>query len=240
MEPKDFQLATANRIFELFKNGQNRILLSDEVGLGKTIVAKTVIELLSKWWQDKHKKPFRVVYICSNANIANQNARALGIDNAIDVSESRLSMQHLRLFQESRRKKGSVLLIPLTPSTSFSMKGDRGNKNERALLFVLLCTLSQFRKKTKELNFFMRVKKINDWDDLVSKYKTEIENCDENGCNYLNKVNSYLTKNKNLNEEIIPSILKILRPGKIKYNDKASKNLINQIRNIFTIFCNLW
>ena len=42
MIAKDFQEATANRIVDLFKAGHNRVLLADEVGLGKTIVAKTV------------------------------------------------------------------------------------------------------------------------------------------------------------------------------------------------------
>ena len=32
---KDFQQATAERIIEIFKSGQKRVLLSDEVGLGK-------------------------------------------------------------------------------------------------------------------------------------------------------------------------------------------------------------
>ena len=37
MIPKDFQEATAERIFEIFRDeGQNHILLADEVGLGKT------------------------------------------------------------------------------------------------------------------------------------------------------------------------------------------------------------
>jgi type I site-specific restriction endonuclease len=44
MIAKDFQEATANRIVELFRQGHNRVLLADEVGLGKTIVAKTVVE----------------------------------------------------------------------------------------------------------------------------------------------------------------------------------------------------
>ena len=42
---KDFQMATAERILEIFRSGQKRVLLSDEVGLGKTIMARTVIEM---------------------------------------------------------------------------------------------------------------------------------------------------------------------------------------------------
>ena len=42
---KDFQQATAERIIEIFKSGQKRVLLSDEVGLGKTMMARTVVEM---------------------------------------------------------------------------------------------------------------------------------------------------------------------------------------------------
>ena len=34
---KDFQQATVNRIDHLYRNGRKRILVSDEVGLGKTL-----------------------------------------------------------------------------------------------------------------------------------------------------------------------------------------------------------
>ena len=45
----DFQKATARHIFNLFTNSRNprrRVLLADEVGLGKTIVAKSVVSLM--------------------------------------------------------------------------------------------------------------------------------------------------------------------------------------------------
>lgn len=40
---KDFQRATVERVFELYKSGQSRVLVADEVGLGKTLIAKGVI-----------------------------------------------------------------------------------------------------------------------------------------------------------------------------------------------------
>lgn len=46
-EIKDFQCATAERILHIYKNlGHRRVLLADEVGLGKTYVAKQVINLI--------------------------------------------------------------------------------------------------------------------------------------------------------------------------------------------------
>ena len=40
---KDFQKETVNRVIELYKSGRNRVLIADEVGLGKTVVARGVI-----------------------------------------------------------------------------------------------------------------------------------------------------------------------------------------------------
>ena len=81
MIPKDFQEATAQRIFEIFRDeGQNHILLADEVGLGKTIIASDVIRKVSEWHRiEKNDNFFKVIYICSNINIASQNCRKLGI-----------------------------------------------------------------------------------------------------------------------------------------------------------------
>ena len=104
MRPKDFQKAAINRICEIFSTGvQNKVLLADEVGLGKTIVARGVIETLAQKHHSVNAEPFRVVYICSNANIANQNAEKLGVPkkDCLKVSESRLSMQHLKILQRT-------------------------------------------------------------------------------------------------------------------------------------------
>lgn len=40
---KDFQRATVERIFNLFTSGRSRVLVADEVGLGKTLIARGVI-----------------------------------------------------------------------------------------------------------------------------------------------------------------------------------------------------
>jgi len=46
---KDFQRATVERIDSLFRNGQKRVLVADEVGLGKTLIARGVIAKLRKY-----------------------------------------------------------------------------------------------------------------------------------------------------------------------------------------------
>ena len=133
MEPKDFQNNSAERIVELFQSGQNRVLLADEVGLGKTIVARAVVKKMHG--QAKAKgKPFKVIYVCSNQGIIQQNAHKLGIDEVVPLSESRLSMQHKTLYQNQDKD----YLIPITPATSLEQTNGSGNANERALIFLLI------------------------------------------------------------------------------------------------------
>ena len=104
---KDFQRATVDRCFEVFRSGQNRILVADEVGLGKTLVAKGLIARLASWHKDeKADNLFKVVYICSNQSIASQNIQKLYNGATVDgVSDTRLSMQHLKIFEQENDEK---------------------------------------------------------------------------------------------------------------------------------------
>ena len=66
MAAMDFQKATADRIISLFTDmdhPRSRVLLADEVGLGKTIVAKEVLSLMREWRKSVNDDFFRVVYI---------------------------------------------------------------------------------------------------------------------------------------------------------------------------------
>lgn len=40
---KDFQRATVERVEYLFRHNQNRVLVADEVGMGKTLIARGAI-----------------------------------------------------------------------------------------------------------------------------------------------------------------------------------------------------
>ena len=97
---KDFQRATVNRIDELYRSGQRRVLVSDEVGLGKTLIARGTVAKMATLRKEEGDDLFKVVYICSNAAIANQNLQKLRITNEAQTesaSTSRLSMQHLSI-----------------------------------------------------------------------------------------------------------------------------------------------
>lgn len=236
--PKDFQLASAERILEVFKSGQKRVLLADEVGLGKTVVASKVIKLVGEWHRidpdilDKH---FKVVYVCSNANIANQNARTLGVDDTLDISESRLSMQHLPIYQKAGKDHAYEQLIPLTPSTSFSMTLGCGNQRERALIYVLLSRLEVFALHKKELNRFMQMNAGKWWNWYVNYYEGEVIKCDANGSDYLAEMLPALESilKREDNADVVSGIFGILIGETCDYICKESKILINRLRRIF-------
>ena len=135
---KDFQQATVNRIDQLFREDKHkitRVLVSDEVGLGKTLIAKGTVAKMALLRHEEKDDLFRVVYVCSNATIADQNLKKLRItaDTILDDSySSRLSMQHLNIFKQENSPdvlKKYIQLIPITPSTIL-----RGSKRQALFL----------------------------------------------------------------------------------------------------------
>ena len=78
-EAKEFQIATADRIETIFRGGkQKRVLLADEVGLGKTIIAREVIDRVRQIRSEVKDDMYRVVYVCSNYNTPRYSDNRLG------------------------------------------------------------------------------------------------------------------------------------------------------------------
>ena len=246
MIAKDFQEATANRIVELFKSGHKRVLLADEVGLGKTIVAKTVVEKTGVWRKENNKPDYVVVYICSNAGIANQNCGKLGIDKQyrVSISEGRLSMQHIML--EEFMQNSNVRLIPMTPATSFQMKSGAGIAPERALAFCLMDECRMIGSYAEEFSLLMRTCFIADkqsWDWYVSRQRDRIYQLN-NKKQYLAAMKERLQKTykEDLIKEVKSACRKIRKKKRLCKTDgkidkiipwQQQKNLINRIRYWF-------
>lgn len=158
---KDFQQATVCHIDKLYRSGQKRILVSDEVGLGKTLVAQGTVAKLTKLRLEEEDQLFKVVYICSNAAIARQNLNKLRITKELDPEEtgsSRLSMQHLNIFRQENDEKllrNYIQLIPLTPDTSFRITSGTGSVEERALMHAILKRLPEIQNYRKTLEIIM-------------------------------------------------------------------------------------
>lgn len=232
---KDFQLATAKRIIEIFKSGQKRVLLSDEVGLGKTIMARTVVEMAKSLPGVETDGVYRVVYVCSNQNIIQQNTRNLGIpkEDIMQIQDSRLSMQHLilqerKMLQESKRGIGlPQQLIPLTPSTSFSVTGGPGNAYERALIFAIIKDMEEFSSHKRRLSYLLKTsnKGQENWDVLVADYCKRVELCGED---YKNSIVKLLRENK-VYSNSLESIKECIEGG----NKEMPSWMINKLRIAF-------
>ena len=142
-EPKGFQLATAEAALETLtrKDGPRRFLVADEVGLGKTVVARTIISELIK----RRRRPLVVFYVSSNLNIAHQNRAKLLelLPTEAEQKEASASADRLTLAANPRNRPTheKLHLYTLTPDTSVPMyrrRGGFGRLEERALIFRLL------------------------------------------------------------------------------------------------------
>ncbi len=197
---KDFQQATVNRIDQLYRDGQKRVLVSDEVGLGKTLVARAMIAKMALLRREEGDNLFKVVYICSNAAIAGQNLQRLRITREARIestSSSRLSMQHLNIFEQENDvelHKSFIQLIPLTPDTSFRMASGEGTVSERALMFAFLRRLPELSNYIPELEVAMKDKAYITWDAWCRDlYEREVVECDEqSGGRYIAYMNGML------------------------------------------------
>src|SRR2546423_609488 len=76
---KDFQQLSVDTVFRrmyLDTSPTRRFLVADEVGLGKTLVARGVIARTINHLWDSVKR-IDIIYLCSNSDIARQNVRRL-------------------------------------------------------------------------------------------------------------------------------------------------------------------
>jgi len=150
---KGFQRDTVDYAFErLFAapDSSHRFLVADEVGLGKTLVARGLIAKAIDHLWDKVDR-IDVVYICSNGDIARQNINRLNPlrDSQFELA-SRATLLATTLHDLEQRK---VNFVSFTPGTSFDLKYSLGRKDERLLLCGLLQDLWGERG-TGPLNLF--------------------------------------------------------------------------------------
>jgi Helicase conserved C-terminal domain len=134
---KDFQRDSAAYAFRRLyedRDTSHRFLVADEVGLGKTLVARGIIAMtIDHLWETTDR--IDVLYICSNSDIARQNLRRLNVLGQEIAPPDRITMlpRHVKVLQGNK-----VNLIPLTPGTSFSLRSSEGRWEERVLLYWML------------------------------------------------------------------------------------------------------
>jgi hypothetical protein len=135
---KDFQKETVDYVFRRLYTDEDctrRFLVADEVGLGKTLVARGVIvKTIDHLWENVPR--IDIIYICSNSNIARQNIARLNVLGDDDMPKSRRISLLPTVIEDLNARK--VNFISLTPGTSFDISSGTGIGDERALLYWLL------------------------------------------------------------------------------------------------------
>lgn len=137
---RDFQQATARYVFaRMFGDGDqscSRFLVADEVGLGKTLIARGVIAQAIDHLKRSGDRRIDIVYLASNSAIAAQNVRKLAPRGVVTISRTeRLSMLPYAI---SGVERADVNIFALTPGTSLEFGNAGGKFTERACAFAAL------------------------------------------------------------------------------------------------------
>lgn len=143
---KPFQRRTVDHAFHrLFEapDSTGRFLVADEVGLGKTLVARGIIaRAIDHLWDSTDR--IDIIYICSNANIARANLPKLQVSTAAERSfalATRLTLLATQLAPQEDGysfKNNKLNFVSFTPVTSFEMGHSGGRSDERLVLYRLL------------------------------------------------------------------------------------------------------
>ncbi len=139
---KEFQRRTVDFVSEQLygSDATDRFLVADEVGLGKTLVARGIIAKAIEYLSETTKR-VDVIYVCSNSAIAKQNIKRLipaGYGKAFPIT-SRLTYlpADVQLLRDN-----PVNFISFTPATTFDHTRSRGGQSrERVILYHLLAEL---------------------------------------------------------------------------------------------------
>lgn len=158
---KDFQAKTVDYVFEqLYVKGRSKMLIADEVGLGKTIVAKGIIaKAFGQFTPAPTKNVFNVIYICSNQALARQNLKKLnfsGNELATDYSEDDDRLTGLAYISAKEEKQFPFRIKAFTPATSFDDKTHAGKADERILLYRLLYSYSDLKPHGNSLKWILK------------------------------------------------------------------------------------
>jgi len=173
---KDFQLRTAEYVFERMygAGGVDRFLVADEVGLGKTLVAKGIIAKVVERLRQDPERRIDIVYICANRDIARQNIDRLNLFGTDRVSQAnRLTLLPLHLQQLNSGPN----FIAFTPATALDLGWATGVSRERALLYWMLCDAWQLSGSAPK-NFFQVGKGNEGWDREIDWLAEEIDDLD--------------------------------------------------------------
>jgi len=160
---KPFQLLTAEKAFSVLAPGittkpdeMPRFLVADEVGLGKTIVAKEVIRRLCEV-----KPSLTVIYFTSNQEIARQNYPKLFPESDSGSGSGHVGRLTLYPFKNNEEETGTasrgLRILGFTPATSLDLRSSMGLGEERAhIARLMLLFFSETEKNESTVQVLAR------------------------------------------------------------------------------------
>jgi hypothetical protein len=179
---KDFQRRTVNYVFDRLYGCQatNRFLVADEVGLGKTLVARGIIAKTIEHLQAKDpNRRIDILYVCSNAAIASQNIDRLKMKDAGDFA---IATRLTYLPKQVRSlRTNPVNFLSLTPGTAFDHARSRGgHAEERAIIYRILHGMywAQGKRRKRYRRGLMNmlqatVQNANNWQSMLRNTREE-------------------------------------------------------------------
>ncbi|SEL29046.1 helicase-related protein [Halomonas daqiaonensis] len=171
---KTFQRRTVDYVFERLHGASDparHFLVADEVGLGKTMVARGVIARTIEHLWDRVKR-IDILYICSNQAIAAQNINRLNVLGRQELAlPTRMTLVPLQMRNGGGLEANKVNFISLTPGTTFDLRSTTGVVQERALLFHLLEPLVPRRRGL--LNLLQVTAGVDGWNREVENLTLE-------------------------------------------------------------------
>lgn len=145
---KRFQRRTVNYVYDRLYGVDpvRHFLVADEVGLGKTMIARGVIaRTIEALWQSAER--IDILYICSNQAIAAQNLNRLNVLGRQAMAlPTRMTLVPLQLRGQNGLHANKVNFVSLTPGTTFNLRSTTGVLEERALLVRLLEPFADFEQ----------------------------------------------------------------------------------------------
>src|SRR6516165_9784302 len=123
---KDFQRDTVEYVFRRLyvdPDSVRRFLIADEVGLGKTLVARGLIaKAIDHLWDTSQR--IDIIYVCSNTDIARQNINRLNVTGRDDFTlSSRITLLPITVQHMQRSR---LNFVSFTPGTSFDLQSNPG------------------------------------------------------------------------------------------------------------------
>lgn len=169
---KDFQRATVEYVYRRLYEDPDRVdrfLIADEVGLGKTLVARGVIAKAVDKLRLTGVRRIDIIYICANRDIARQNINRLNITGQQDVAiATRMTLLPLYLHNLHHNL---INFVSFTPETSFDLRSRGGTMEERSLLYHLLRQAWGFGDNAGPKNLFQVTASYTSWREQLANFQ---------------------------------------------------------------------